>query len=128
MASSVLPVLALLVPAGVLLLVRGVRLYRYELGEHSLSVKLFGKFELVSIRFEDVLEAKVARWWEVTSAGWSPLLLKDRYALEMVVIKRKDGLYRNVVVTPDNPREFVALITVRKKALERVDARRVDTS
>ncbi|QWP78182.1 hypothetical protein J5226_07235 [Lysobacter sp. K5869] len=127
MASSVLPALALLVPAGVLLLVRGMRLYRYELGERSFSVKLFGRYELVSIRFEEMLELKVAKWWDVTSAGWSPLLLKDHFALEVVVIKRKDGLYRQVVVTPDNPREFVALIAVRKRALERVEALRDET-
>lgn len=125
MTSSLLPVFALLVPAGILMLIRGVRLYRYELGGRSFSVKLFGKYELISIGFEEIVEINVAKWWDVTSAGWSPLLLKDRFSLEVVVIKRRHGLYRHIVVTPEKPREFVALIVLRKRGLERSGGQRL---
>ncbi|MFD0326647.1 hypothetical protein [Lysobacter gummosus] len=119
---SLVAALIFLVPAGVLLLVRGVRLYRYELGDRAFSVSLFGRYEIVSIRYEEMAEVTVAKWWELNSAGWWPLLLKDRFASEVVVIERRGGLQRCVVVTPERPQEFVARIAMRRLEIKRTQS------
>lgn len=112
----------LLIASLVVLLLVGVLLsgrasvYKYKIDRNALVVSFFDLFDLYSIPYADMSDARVARFWDHSVSGWMPLLLKNRFAIDVVVISRGDGFFRKIVLTPRLPYNFVAELLLARDA------------
>lgn len=84
-----------------------VRVYRYELTDFGLVVSLFGVLKLMTVPYKNMVGVRVIRSWDLSAAGWWPLLLKNRFSLDVVLINVDVGFFRSIVITPDSPQDFV---------------------
>jgi len=84
-----------------------MRAYKYELTDLGLVVSLFGVLKVATIPYGNVTRVRVIHSWEVSGAGWWPLLLKSRFSLDVVLINVEVGFFRSIVITPESPQDFV---------------------
>jgi hypothetical protein len=74
-------------------------------------VRLFGVIPESKTQLKDILEvrkvsfAELLPWKNIQSVGW--FRLGNRMWGDGVLIRRKTGLFRTFVVSPDRPDEFV---------------------
>lgn len=91
--------------------------YRYRMDQDALIVRFFNLFDLYSVPYMDMSDVRVARSWDYSSSGWMPLLLKNRFAIDVVVVCRVNGFFRKIVLTPEHPHDFVAALHAARNAL-----------
>lgn len=85
----------------------GLRLiYDYRLTGDSLEILLFRVFPVYRVPFKEI-ESVYMTSWNQAKLGFSTLRLGNRFARRFVVIRRKSGSLRVLVITPDRPEEFV---------------------
>lgn len=112
--------LALLIASGLIVwLISGVsRMYSYVLGPSSLDVFILERFRIVSIPYSDIVSVWAADCLGATRVGLLPLRLKNRFALRVVVVEKKTGVFRTVILTPEDADEFSSdLVSARGRGL-----------
>lgn len=89
----------------------GLRLlYSYRLTPDSLEILLFRALPVYRLPFKEIESAYTASWSEA-KLGFSALRLGNRFARRYVVIKKKGGLLRVLVITPVKADEFAKQIS-----------------
>ena len=92
--------------------------YDYDIGDAKVRVLLFRLVPVMTIRISnirDITECSPMELWKPTFA----LKFGNRVWARCVLIRKKRGLIRSIVITPGNPREFVERI----KEIQREQAR-----
>jgi hypothetical protein len=113
-ASTIACFVGFLIVAIVVLQFAGPYLYQYRLGDQRLEVKLFGLVPILVLYFSDISEAKVLSGSQLFNP-WGGVRFANRvFAVRPVQIRRKKGLLRSVILTPDDPESLVAEINRRK--------------
>ena len=101
-------VLAMLLTAVVVLGAASIGSIRCGLGQDAIEVRVFGRV-VRRVRLADV--ESVDRRGAIVNESWSG----PRF-WNAVTVRRRTGLFRNVIVTPDDPDRFVAEVTERLRA------------
>ncbi|HVN64507.1 MAG TPA: hypothetical protein VMT58_07700 [Candidatus Binataceae bacterium] len=104
-----LRVFAAVVVVGVFLI--GLQLWsryvcQYRLNERGFEVLLFGGMPIVRIGLSEIIGVRVAPPAEQYKP-WVGFPSGNRLWGDCVVITKKRGFWRSVIVTPDDPTEFV---------------------
>jgi hypothetical protein len=99
---------------------------RYEIGEKKLAIRLLG-VKVWHASIGDV-EAELVGWSQLIPFGrgrprpsfW--ISIKSKWITKTAVwLKKPTGLIRNVIITPDDPADFIRQIT-HKKSLVSLDS------
>jgi hypothetical protein len=93
---------ALLVTAVVLMFLSTVGTIAYRIGETALEVRLLGRI-VRRVALADIEE--VHRRGALIHENWSSLKFWNS-----VTIRRRSGLFRNLVISPDDPDGFAVLL------------------
>ncbi len=97
----------------------------YRLTDSSIEIVLFRQIPVRRISMRDIAEVRVVSWKETTPFS-QPLSMYfaerwgNRLWGPMVLIRKKKGLSRRLIITPKDPQAFIRLIEERMKALETV--------
>jgi hypothetical protein len=89
----------------------GPHLGKYTITDNSIEYTMFGNFRVWKSSFDDISDIQIIsfpRLWVTPS-----LRLMNRPFAQYVLIRKRRGIFRAVVITPDNPEEFVRLIQQR---------------
>ena len=84
---------------------------RYRITNSSIEVVLFGCIPISKTLFPDILEVRsvsfneLLPWKNLQSVGW--YRLGNRVWGDGVLIRRRRGMVRRFVISPDEPRDFV---------------------
>ena len=81
-------------------------IYDYEIEGDRIAVKLFSAIPVMRIRINDILEIRGCSFRELLMPSFA-LRLGNRVWGKGVVIRKKRGLFRTVIMTPDNPAGFI---------------------
>jgi hypothetical protein len=84
---------------------------KYAITDNSIEFIMFGKFPVWRANFEDITEIQPISF--ARSIIVPSLHLMNRPFGQFVLIRRRSGLFKAVLITPDEPEEFVR--TVRRK-------------
>ena len=116
-ARLIVTLVAAAIIALALLQLAGPYLYQYRLGDQRFEVKLFGLLPILRIRFSEISEARVMAGPELLNP-WAGVRFGNRiFAARPVMIRKKRGLIRSLILTPLNPEEFVAELNRRRSNL-----------
>ena len=88
----------------------GDYIYSCRAEENGIHFRLFGYFPLWKISYLEILDAHPATVRSLFSLRPFPFMFISRPGAQIVLIKRNRGLFRNVLVTPNNPDRFVAAV------------------
>ncbi len=107
---------------------------QYRVTDTAFSVRLFGRICLYRARLEDIWEARNITFTDAMLgrthgpsetqgvAGWLsiPLMIPNKIPTRLVLIRKRGGILRDIIITPDSPGEFleelVASIGKKKNA------------
>jgi len=81
--------------------------------EHSIDFIIFGKFRIWKILYQDILDIHITSLARVLLNPHFGLSLMNRPFTHYVEVHTRRGVFRYLLITPDNPQEFVR--TVRQK-------------
>jgi hypothetical protein len=84
-------------------------LYDYRIGPASIDVLLFRRFPIFRIMLVDIVSVRRMTLGDAFFAVTS-LRLSNRLYVWPILIERKRGLFRKVVITPARPDEFMARV------------------
>lgn len=91
-------------------MIYGLRfLYGFRVCNHAIEVVLFGVFPVYQVRVEDVAEIKKVPWRDLRIGG-GILRLGNQFAGQCVLIQKRTGWFRRVVITPKNPDAFISQV------------------
>ncbi len=89
----------------------GPHLGKYKIADNSIEYTMFGRLRVWEASFDDISEIQIisfSRLWVTPS-----LRLMNRPFAKYVLIRKRSGIFKAVVITPDNPEEFVRLVQQR---------------
>jgi len=98
----------------------GRYLYDYRISKTCIKIVLLAKIPLFRIPFSNIIEIRKISFKEGlgNDDSYSALKFGNRIWGEGVLIRRKKGLFKKVLITPDKPDEFISKIplsAVREK-------------
>lgn len=118
--------LTLLILSGSLFQLFGRYLYNYRLEEDSIKFIFLGKITLGRIPFSSVREIRKVSFKEALFpngvAGLLALRVGNRVWGEILLIQRKNGVFKTILITPDTSNEFVQGFLRYKNSMETRDA------
>src|SRR5271166_6625394 len=83
----------------------GPRCGKYRITNDSIEFVLFGKLRVWRSFFEDIREIRLVSFSEMQTG--LAIGLMNRPFAQYVLVRRRRGIFRAVVITPDQPQEFV---------------------
>lgn len=84
----------------------------YELTQHELCVLMFGRIRLSSMRLTDVASVQILTFRRLLGLSlrsrlfWAARAGNCLYARRVVVVQRRHGRGRALVISPDQPEDF----------------------
>lgn len=84
----------------------------YRIQDRMLKIKIFGVFTLHRIWWTEIEDLKIVPAWE---PRWAYIVGGYEFSGKRVLVKRRKGLIRNVLLTPKNPEKFAEEISDRMK-------------
>jgi hypothetical protein len=91
----------------------GNTVYGCQLNEQSIDFMLLRRFRVWRLRYEDIAEVRPIKFYEMFSLGDLPFGFIGKPFGKFVALRRKSGLLKVIVVTPDLPETFVSTIQQR---------------
>jgi hypothetical protein len=120
---TIIAALTLLILSGSLFQLFGRYLYNYYIEEDSIKVILSGRVTLGHIPFSSVQEIRKVSFKEALLpnglAGFLALRIGNRVWGEILLIRRKKGIFKNILITPNSSDEFVQNFLRYKNSTER---------
>ena len=108
-------VLVILAMAAVILCFQnyiGPRFAQYHIGDKTVDYVIMGRFRPVRVSFEDIIEIHSLPFWMIFFTPALNLINRAFFA-RFVLVRRRCGLFRRVVITPDRADEFVRAVQQR---------------
>lgn len=78
-------------------------IYNYHLNEGSIQVVLFGRLPLKSIPLSKISEMREVSLKETLIPDFTTLRLGNRFFGRILELKKEDGFFRKILITPDDP-------------------------
>ena len=110
-AGNILAVLALLGIVFGFSQIAGPYCGKYRVTDNSLEFVMFGNLRVWRTPFEDVSDIQLISF--ARSFVIPALHLMSRPFAQYVLVRRRRGVFRNVLITPDQPQEFVRIVRQR---------------
>jgi hypothetical protein len=88
----------------------GRHLLKYRLTDDSVQVLLFGFAPLLSIRYSDIADVRQVSFRETLRPSLSVLRLGNRIVGNILLIQKKTGIVRTILITPDDAGEYAGTI------------------
>lgn len=89
-------------------------IYGYRLTETHLEVTLFRRIPVRRVAYAEIMYARRASWSEVLSAD---VLIAERLGNSifgpMIVIRRKQGMLKSLIITPADPDGFMKALRAK---------------
>lgn len=87
-------------------------IYNYKISKNSIKIVLFGKIPLFRIPFSNIMEIRKISFKEALSNDEYFLALRfgNRMWGECVLIRKKKGLFKVILITPDKADEFISKV------------------
>jgi hypothetical protein len=82
---------------------------KYKITENSIEVIIFQKFRVWKIPFQNICDVRIVSWKQLFQLPGLYFYLMSRPFARYVVLRRR-GIFKNVLITPDNPHEFVRIV------------------
>jgi hypothetical protein len=101
-----IPVLLAIVLGGQQLV--GPRIGKYRITDTSIQFILFGNLPVWTSSFDDILEIRSISFSRMLIAP--SLHLMNRPFAQYVLVRKRRGIFRTVVITPDDAGKFVKLV------------------
>ena len=81
-------------------------LYNYKIEGDGIAVKLFSAITVMRMRISDILEIRQCSFKELLMPSFA-FRLGNRLWGETVMIRKRRGLFRTIIMTPDNAAGFI---------------------
>jgi len=93
-------------------------IFQYKISDGILRVELFGRVPLRRVRLEDIQEARIISPWPFSEHFSIDTLFAEAWPSRVfirkgVLIRKKRGLSRRLVLTPQDPTKFIDVISPR---------------
>ena len=89
----------------------------YRIAKDSIQFVLFGKIPLIQIQLANIAEIRKVSFKEATFQrgieGILVLRCGNRLWGQIILIRRKKGIFKTILITPDNADEFISKIRER---------------
>ncbi len=89
----------------------------YRIEKNSIQFVLFGKIPLIQIQLSNIAEIRKVSFKEATFQrgieGILVLRCGNRLWGQIILIRRKKGIFKTILITPDNADEFISKIRER---------------
>ncbi len=95
---------------------------RYQVENHFLRVKLFGILTLRRIHLDDIVDIQPVSLWPFArgfrlASIWAEAWPSYVFTSTGVLIRKKSGISRRLILTPRNPDEFIGEIVSRRRPM-----------
>ncbi len=91
-------------------------LYNYKLTDDSIQLIALGAVPVMRIRFADISDVREVSFGQTLKSGPFTLRLGNRIIGGFVLVRKRKGLIRSVVLTPDDVPDFLRQIERRVTA------------
>lgn len=91
----------------------------YQLNDASLTIVVFGFIKVMKIPYADIGDVREMTFKETLRPSLTTLRFGNRIFGNIILIERKAGLVRRVLITPDDPSDFISKIRARVTTLGR---------
>ena len=85
-------------------------IYDYRVGNQAVGVVLFRVVPVYRLPFEQIEQIGKTSWKQLGIGGVGALRFDNRFTGQRVLIQKRTGLIRRVVITPDQPDEFISQV------------------
>jgi hypothetical protein len=85
-------------------------LYSYDVAEGSIRILLFSKFPIARFRISEIANVEIKRTASLLLRPFFALRFGNRLSGECVVITKRRGILRTIIITPRQPADFVSRI------------------
>lgn len=85
--------------------------YSYRIDDKSIKVRIFGIIPVYTLQLEaveDIKRVSLTDLWHIDI--FFSLTLMNMYTHNFVLIQKKTGLFRKVLITPDNADDFIEIV------------------
>jgi hypothetical protein len=86
----------------------GPTIGKYSITDNAIELTLFGRLCIWRASFEDISEIRLISFVEMLFAP--SLHLMNRPFAPYLLVRTRRGLFRTVIITPDQPREVIRLV------------------
>jgi len=86
----------------------GPRLGKYRITDNSVEFVMFRTVPVWKSFFDDISDVRIISFAELLITPSFHLM--NRPFGQYVLVRKRRGIFRAVVITPDNPKEFVKLV------------------
>ncbi len=93
----------------------GNAVYGCQLNPRSIDFVLLRFLPVWRLRYEDIAEVRPIKFYEMFSLGNLPFSFSSKPFGKFVALKRKNGILKVIIVTPDLRDEFVSTVRQRLK-------------
>jgi hypothetical protein len=107
MAIPVFAMIALLVLVIGSFQMFGEYLYDYNLSDTAVEFLVFRKIKVWSVPFNEITAIEPASWKDFFSLKRMPFGFVSHPLGKFILIKRSKGIFKHIIVTPNNQNEFV---------------------
>lgn len=85
----------------------GRLLYNYDIHDNAIRVLILGSIPVASFPLGEIVEMKEVSLKETLKPDFKTLRLGNRIIGRILEIRRSNGLFRRVLITPDEPDKFL---------------------
>jgi hypothetical protein len=86
----------------------GPHLGKYTITDDSIEFKVFGNFRVWKISFDDISDIQLISFPRMLITP--SIRLTNRPFARYVLVSKRRGIFRAVLITPDNPEEFINIV------------------
>jgi hypothetical protein len=94
--------------------------YDYRIEDRTIRFRLFNLIPIYSLSVDDIQTIQKISWRQAGIGGTTLRLGNRLFSLTGVLIQKRKGIFRKMVITPENPDEFIRAVGAAQKATSSV--------
>jgi len=98
----------MIVTVGCLVQWLGRYIISYQLSDHGIAIRLFGKMRILRIKYSDIDAIETMSFSESFRPSYAWRFGNRVFGEGVSIRKKRYGLFYRVIITPDNPSQFVS--------------------
>jgi hypothetical protein len=85
----------------------GPFIYGFRVKDRAVEVVLFKIVPIYRLSVDDIMLVEARSWLDFGITGFTALRMTNHFTLRGVLIQKRKGLFRHIVIAPDDPGAFV---------------------
>ena len=93
---------------------------QYRVTDNAIRIKLFGVFPVQSVQLKNIEEIRVVPAWTFGGEVLNPFIERWPswvFSREAILITRRRGLARKILLSPRNPSEFLQEVQLKREKM-----------